>query len=264
MKFMEMMAVLLIASPVFAQDPSKAKSDESDGITKEQAAKIVQELQMIRMLLQTEIDAKAKDAPLAGIEEGNKTLADLGKNIIGSDKAPITLVEFIDLQCPFCMKFHKDVLPELRRKYIDTGKLRFAAFDFPLPSHAYALPAAIFARCAASEGKYWQVYETFLSSARVAGPEEIQKVAADIQLSPKEVDQCMTSAKISNEIAHAVEVARGLGVVGTPTFLLGKSSPSGATGMIIQGSPSLAVWESQIQKLLNAQQEGQKSASTHD
>jgi len=74
---------------------------------------------------------------------------------MGSEKAPVTLVEFVDLQCPFCTEFQKDVLPELKRRYIDTGKLRLSVIDFPLPSHAYAETAAAFARCAGAQGKYW-------------------------------------------------------------------------------------------------------------
>src|SRR5260370_1327102 len=83
-------------------------------------AKIIQELQMIRMLLQKQVDGKASiNAPdQVKIGSPEKKLASLGKNIIGNDSAPLTLVEFVDLQCPFCIQFHNDVLPELRRKYI--------------------------------------------------------------------------------------------------------------------------------------------------
>ena len=258
----KMMIIVLFLSPSIcaAQDNSNAKDvklseNQEVGITKEQAAKIVQELQMIRMLLEKGIDAKAKDLPAetTGIEdERERTIVDLGKNVIGSDKAPLTLVECVDLQCSYCMQFHKDVLPEISRKYIDTGKLRFAALDFPLPSHAYALPAAIFARCAGSQGKYWQIYDSFLSVPKVAVPEVLQNVARDIQLNPKDLDRCLKSAETSDEITQEIYVARDLGVFGTPTFLLGRSLPSGAVGRIISGSPSLPALESRIQKLLES------------
>jgi protein-disulfide isomerase len=263
MKVKMMMMILFLTSPILAaQDRSKEESDakpsgnQEAGITKEQAAKIVQELQMIRMLLEKEIDTRAKNSLSETTwteEEGERTIADLGKYVIGSDKAPLTLIEFVDLQCPYCTQFHNDVLPEITRKYIDTGKLRFAAFDFPLPSHAYALPAAIFARCAGMQGKYWQIYDTFLSDPKVAVPDVIEKVSRDVKLNPKELDQCSKSAETSDEITQEIHVARDLGVYGTPTFLLGRSLANGAVGRIIPGSPSLSTLEDRIQKLLESE-----------
>lgn len=211
---------------------------------------------MIRMLLQKDLDSRAKnsvDAPADKKAEDvspEKTLTSLGKHVLGRETAPITLVEFVDLECPFCIQFHNDVFPELRRKYIETGKLRFVVFNFPLPSHPYADPAAKLAVCAGLQGKYWEVFDTFLSSPHVATPDVILKVANDTQLDQKELDQCFNNDATEKALRHDEDAARGFGVYGTPTFLLGRSQGDGVAGRIIEGSPTLAALEEMIQELL--------------
>jgi len=246
-----------MVSPLLGQDV-KGKPDADAPITKEQAAKIVEELQMIRMLLERDLNARAKDGQSdSSVNTAQNAVAEVGNNVLGSDKAPVTLLEFVDLQCPFCMQFRTDILPKLKEKYIANGKLRFAVVDFPLPSHAYSLPAAIFARCAGSQGKYWQVYEAFLSSPDVAVPEMIDKLAADLHLNRQTLDRCKESTQTADEVSKGVDAARSLGVTGTPTLVLGKSQQNRVTGGLIEGSPSLAALETQIDKLL-----GDSSAET--
>jgi protein-disulfide isomerase len=251
-----------LALPMAAQDSQsqapQTKAGNEAGITREEAAKIIQELQMIRMLLQKEIDAKATNSagnpntnlpniPFQNISPERVLATTLGKHTIGSDKAPLTLVEFVDLQCSFCIQFHNEILPELRRKYIDTGKLKFAVLNFPLPSHVYAAQAAAFARCAEPQGKYWQVQDAFLGAPQVATPDAIQKIANDNQLDPKRLDQCLKDPDTTAEVSREANVGHDLGVYGTPTFFLGRSSVTGVTGRIIERASSL---EAKIQELL--------------
>lgn len=61
-----------------------------------------------------------------------------GEPSLGSLKAPLTMVEFSDFQCPYCKIFHNDILPKLKSEFIDTGKLRFIHKDYPLPFHEQA------------------------------------------------------------------------------------------------------------------------------
>jgi protein-disulfide isomerase len=250
MRFVTVMLLMgVLTAPLIAQDksqPSQTKSDE--GITREQAAKLIQEMQMIRVLLQKQVDVKTGVTPdEVGIAYPEKRLANLGKNIIGRDNAPLTLVEFVDLECPFCIQFHNDVLPELRRKYIDTGKLKFVVFDFPLPSHEYALPAATFTRCAGAQGKYWQVHNAFMSTPQVATPEVIQKIAIENKLDPKQLDLCLKNTEVAEQINRETQSARELGVFATPTFLLGSSQGDGVTGQMVE---SFKMLDSEIQKAL--------------
>jgi len=70
---------------------------------------------------------------------------------IGRDDAPVTLVEFSDYQCPFCRKFQTDGFVQLKKNYIDTGKVRFVSRDLPLDFHDNAPRAAEAARCAGTK-----------------------------------------------------------------------------------------------------------------
>jgi Thioredoxin len=69
--------------------------------------------------------------------------------IFGRLDAPITLVEYASMTCPYCAAFHNNVLPTLRQKYISTGKLRLVLREFPLDNLAAA--ASMLGRCAASQ-----------------------------------------------------------------------------------------------------------------
>ena len=65
---------------------------------------------------------------------------------IGAEDAPVTIIEYASMTCPHCATFHTDVLPTLKEKYIETGKVRLIFREFPLDARAYA--ASMLARCA--------------------------------------------------------------------------------------------------------------------
>ena len=77
-------------------------------------------------------------------------------NVVGRADAPVTIVEFSDLQCPHCARNALNTFPEIKRNYIDTGKVRYVARDFPLDMHPFAMPAAVATRCAGEQGKFWE------------------------------------------------------------------------------------------------------------
>ena len=77
--------------------------------------------------------------------------------MLGRADAPVTLVEFTDLECPFCRSFHVGAFEKVKQTYIDSGKVRFVSFDFPLDIHPNARPAALAVRCAGEQGKFWEM-----------------------------------------------------------------------------------------------------------
>ena len=79
------------------------------------------------------------------------------------------IIEFTDLQCPYCARFARDTWPQLRERYIDTGKVRFATRDLPLPFHEFALPAAVASRCAGRQGKFWEYREALFRDQSLLG-----------------------------------------------------------------------------------------------
>src|SRR5271157_1537054 len=137
---------LLLAAPAGAQVNPK-----EEGITREQANQILEELRQIRQLLE-----KQQGKPQAPPEPTRAKLNMQGSEMLGSKDAPLTMVEFTDYQCPFCQRFHTTVFADLKKNYIDTGKVRFYSRDLPLDTmHPNAIRAAQAARCASEQGQYW-------------------------------------------------------------------------------------------------------------
>lgn len=71
-------------------------------------------------------------------------------NVLGRADAAVLVVEYTDLECPYCATYERETFPEIRRLYVDTGKVRYVAMDFPLPMHEHSLDAAIAAAAQAS------------------------------------------------------------------------------------------------------------------
>src|SRR6476469_6380197 len=115
---------------------------------------------------------------------------------LGPADAPVTIIEFTDLQCPYCGRFSRETWPELRARYIDTGKVRFVSRDFPLPFHAFAMPAAIAARCAEQQGRYWEFREAvFRQQARLGG-EPYAQIAASLGLDTAALEACRRDPEV--------------------------------------------------------------------
>src|SRR5690348_16641353 len=120
------------------------------GITKQQADEILDELRQIRQLLEKQQNANAQPE-----QPTRAKVATAGAFAIGSQNEPVTMVEFTDFQCPFCYRFHVNTFNELKKNFIDTGKVRFVSRDLPLDFHPNAMQAAQAGRCAGEQGQFW-------------------------------------------------------------------------------------------------------------
>ena len=136
----------LAALPLALMLPLGAKDAVKDeGITRQQADQILDELRQIRQLL----EKQQAQAPRPQEEQPTRAKLHLaGFAMLGSKEAPLTIVEFTDYQCPFCQRFHTTAFPELKKNYIATGKVRFYSRDMPLDFHPNAMRAGESARCA--------------------------------------------------------------------------------------------------------------------
>src|SRR5215469_16906875 len=101
-----------------------------EGMTKDQADEILKELKAIHQLLERQQTAAAAQppAPAPGSDKVKMSVGP-GWYSMGRDDAPVTMVEFADYQCPFCRKFHAETFAELKKNYIDTGKVRYVSRD---------------------------------------------------------------------------------------------------------------------------------------
>jgi protein-disulfide isomerase len=226
-----------------------------DAITKEQADAIVSELKLIRQLLekqQTQLAAAIAPKPSPAPAPAEKVQMNVGNGwySIGRADAPVTLVEFGDYQCPFCKKFHTDAYGELKKNYIDAGKVRFVSRDLPLEFHPLALRAAQAARCASDQGKYWELRNALYSDAAPPDDSAIKKAAESVALDLTVFQACLSSDKYKEDVKKDASDAAALQITGTPTFVLAKTSEGKLVGVRIIGAQPFASFQSAIDALL--------------
>jgi protein-disulfide isomerase len=221
----------------------------AEGITKEQGDAILKELKAIRQEL-NEIKQKGQGrAKLA--RSATATVSTVGEPMLGDSKSPVTLVEFTDYQCPFCRKFYSNAYKELKKLYVDTGKLRFVLRDLPLPNHNQAKPAAISTHCAGEQNKFWQMHDALFDGGGKLNKEDILKYAKEIGLDNSSFKTCLISGRYKKDIELDVIDARNVGIKGTPSFVVGHTTDNLVTGAIIRGTRPFSAFKAEIDKLLS-------------
>ena len=241
--------VLSLFSIATAQQPAAA--DQEKATDAQQLAQIVQELQRIRQLLENQQAPSARAlVPAPTLPEKVQMSVGSGWNSIGRDDAPLTLVEFVDYQCPFCKRFHGEVFAELKKDYIDTGKLRFVSRDLPLAFHPYARKAAEAARCAGDQQKYWELHDALMAHTSEWDDQTIHHEAERLSLDMKRFQACLESEKYKTDVQQDATEAAALQINGTPTFVLAKSTPRALQGTRLVGAQPFSALKSAIDALL--------------
>lgn len=152
----------------------------------------------------------------------------VGTNPIkGVASAPVLIVEFSDFQCPFTKRFYQQTFPQIDKEYIATGKVKFAYRDFALGFHQFARPAAILARCAGKQGKYWPMFDKLLTGD-VLNNEVFKKYVQELNLNSNQCQKCQAMPEISNAVDQDIKEAVGFGVTGTPAFFINGRFVNGA------------------------------------
>jgi protein-disulfide isomerase len=152
-------------------------------------------------------------------------LADAGPNgdvMLGSDKAPVTIIEYASMTCPHCAHFSENTFPELKKRYIDTGKVRFTLRTFPLDELAAA--GFMIALCGGKD-KYMPIVETLFAKQEdwiVKDPiPPLEEIAKQFGFTDEQFKKCLANQKLLDDIQavrdHAVQK---LGVNSTPTFFI--------------------------------------------
>jgi protein-disulfide isomerase len=251
------LAVLLMVIPCFSQQGATAPDNSSrtnadvanQGITRDQANAILVELKAIRQLLEKQAQggANAQAQPQAPQKVSMKV--EPGWQVIGREDAPVTVVEFGDYQCPYCRKYHSATFADIKKNYIDTGKIRYIVRDFPLPFHANASNAALAARCAAEQGQsqFLTMRDLMLETSADLAPESITKYAGQAHLDTGLFHACMDAKKYSPDVQKDVAVANTIGINATPSFVIGKTANGQIDGVRIAGALSYSAFETAIQ-----------------
>jgi protein-disulfide isomerase len=216
---------------------------QDQGITRQQADEILNELRQIRQLLERQGKAPQPEQ----ITRAKVNLQ--GFAMLGSKDAPITMVEFTDYQCPFCQRFHLATFAELKKNYIDTGKVRFYSRDMPLDFHPNALRAAQAARCGAEQGQFWSLRNVMGANPDKLDMDHILGFASDLKMDPAKLRSCVESEKYKESVQTDVMEAMKIGATGTPTFVIGKSTAEGVDGELMVGALPYPEFEKRLKEL---------------
>ncbi len=143
----------------------------------------------------------------------------------GPEKAPITIVEFSDFECPFCSRAEGTVAQVLGA-YGD--KVRLVYRDFPLPMHPHAEKAAEAAHCAGDQGKYWEMHGRLFANQQALDIPALKKHAGELKLDQVKFDKCLDSGAKAKQVEAGRKAGEELGVTGTPAFFVNGMMLSGA------------------------------------
>lgn len=175
-----------------------------------------------------------------------------GAAVKGSVTAPAALIVFTDYQCPYCRRFEHEILPDLVRDYVDSGKALLGIRHLPLTKiHPLAAEAASAAVCAASVGKFWPFHELMFKYQKELTVEKMNELAASVGIEMATFGRCMSDAG-SEQVAHDLTMARELGLSGTPAALVGRVRPDGSVAVTskIRGSRPASEFSDEIERAL--------------
>jgi len=181
--------------------------------------------------------------------------------VLGNPNAPITIIEFTDYQCIFCRKFWTETFSQLKKDYIDAGKIKFVVRDFPLTNlHPMAEISAEAAECVREKGgdsAYFKMHDKIFGEQNKLSPSSTASYAKDDLLKwandlGYDISSCLGSGKYASEVAKDLADAQSAGFGGTPGFVIMKSGDS--EGISIKG----AYPYSAFQKALDAELAGKK------
>jgi protein-disulfide isomerase len=170
------------------------------------------------------VSVPSATAGIASLEDATKEM------VVGDANAPVTMIEYASLGCPHCANFHFNTYPEIKKNYIDTGKVKLVYRDFPLGRPALA--AALIARCSGSQ-RYFGMVEVFFRSQKqwshAQNPlDELKKTARFGGMSSSDVDACLSNQAILDHIQDLARTGQSEHKIqATPSFVIGGETISG-------------------------------------
>jgi len=155
---------------------------------------------------------------------------------LGDPKAPVTMIEYASMTCPHCAHFQETTFPEIKKRYIDTGKVRYILRDFPLDNLAGA--AFVLAHCASKDDpeKYYSFVDTLFREQRTWAVEKpippLMAIAKQVGLTEESFNACLTNQKAWDAMESVRQRAmKEFKVESTPTFFINGTQVTGAVSI---------------------------------
>ena len=174
-----------------------------------------------------------------------------GKPALGDPGAPVTIVEFTDMQCPYCKRYNDETFPALKAKYIDTGKVRYVQINLPLPFHQNANMAAQALYCASDQEKFWEMRDALFKNQTALTVPAIKEYASGLGIDPSVFSACLDGGKYEARVNGDLNAAQAAGISGTPGFVIARTGKDGKiSGNKLSGAQPTDVFVQAIEKEL--------------
>jgi protein-disulfide isomerase len=190
------------------------------------------------------------DVPTAAAPSPEATRPQTDFRTLGAADAPVTIIEFTDLQCPYCARFALETWPHLRERYVDTGKVQFVTRDLPLSFHPHALPAAVAARCAGDQDNFWEYREALFRGQSRLATAPYAELARRFGLDVQRFDTCRADPATVAAVRDDAALAARNGIASTPTFVVGRVVDGQFRGEVIAGAQPIEAFAARIEALL--------------
>ena len=165
--------------------------------------------------------------PVSALAASVNDPSPIGEMTMGPDTAKVTIIEYASASCPHCAEFYKGTFQDLKKDYIDTGKVRFIFREFP--HNQAALAAFMLARCAPKD-KYFALIDMFFVEQEkwLAAPlDGLFKIAQLAGFTQASFDECLKKEDVAKGILSVRDQAASFGVEGIPTFFINGERYSG-------------------------------------
>ena len=185
-------------------------------------------------------------AACSGNVGADTAVGPLSDKVLGSEDAPVELVEYASVTCGACAAFHRDVVPTIK-EMVDEGRVRFVFREFPTAPTEVAVAGFAAARCAADDDAYYAMLDDMFANqqsvlaasrngtVRIA----LQTIAGRHGVDAEAFDSCLSNPDIREAIANATEQGRVDGVTGTPTLFLNGRLLDGGEGRTVESLTEL-------------------------
>lgn len=220
-------AVLIIISLALVYTPAHADEGISEAKIKELALEaILENPEIIEQALRRleQLEQERQQDQMAAILTTRRDVLEQDSNapVLGNPSGDVTIVEFFDYNCPFCRR----VKPEISELMQRDQNVRLVYREWPIlgPGSVYAARAALASR---EQGKYEEFHWALMALDGRADEPTVLKTAKSIGLDIEKLQENMNAPEIESHIALSMELADGLNITGTPTFIIGKSIAPG-------------------------------------
>ena len=168
--------------------------------------------------------------------------------VMGKDTAPVKIKIFSSLTCPHCANFHTKVVPEIKREYIDTGKVQLIFIDFPLDQAAFNASKILNCLDKTKQITFLDtIYETQMKWTSGSNLDDInknlKKIVKNLRISPAKFDKCLIDEVISDKILNGrIDASQKYSIDSTPAIVINEKK--------LEGSVSFKSIKKKIEKLI--------------